>query len=74
ALRDDVAGLQRQIAAAVLRSGAASAPPAEQLAAWEARAAGGIARVRQVFGELQAGTAPELSMLSVALRELRTLA
>jgi glutamate dehydrogenase len=73
ALRDDLAGLQRQIASSALRAGAASASAAEQLAAWEARAAGGIARVRQVFSELQAA-APELSMLSVALRELRTLA
>ncbi|HEX9179314.1 MAG TPA: NAD-glutamate dehydrogenase domain-containing protein, partial [Burkholderiales bacterium] len=52
ALRDDLAGLQRLIASSVLRAGVASASAAEQLAAWEAGAAGSIARVRQVFGEL----------------------
>ncbi|HEX6828171.1 MAG TPA: NAD-glutamate dehydrogenase, partial [Burkholderiales bacterium] len=74
ALRDELAGLQRRIAASVLSLGPATSAPGALLGAWEKGAAGGLERVRQVFAELQAGSAPELAMLSVALRELRALA
>jgi glutamate dehydrogenase len=73
ALRDDLAVLQRQIAVSVLQLGPAGTAAGELIGAWEARAGGGLERVRQVFAELQAGAAPELAMLSVALRELRAL-
>ncbi|HEX6827435.1 MAG TPA: NAD-glutamate dehydrogenase, partial [Burkholderiales bacterium] len=74
ALRDELAGLQRRIAASVLSLGPAMSAPGALLGAWEKSAAGRLERVRQVFAELQAGSAPELAMLSVALRELRALA
>jgi glutamate dehydrogenase len=74
ALRDDLAGLQRRIAVSALAAGPAAMPPGALIGAWEAQAGSGLERVRQVFAELQAGAVPELSMLSVALRELRALA
>ncbi|HSI53714.1 MAG TPA: NAD-glutamate dehydrogenase domain-containing protein, partial [Ramlibacter sp.] len=72
ALADDLADLQHSIALdAVTRS---AGTPAERLAAWEARNPLTFARARRLVAELAETTAPDLAMLSVALRELRNLA
>ncbi|HSD61301.1 MAG TPA: NAD-glutamate dehydrogenase domain-containing protein, partial [Burkholderiales bacterium] len=73
ALRDDLAGLQRQIGVSVLSLGPGIPSPGDLVAAWEARAGTGLERARQAVTELQGVGAPDLSMLSVALRELRGL-
>jgi len=73
ALRDDLAVLQRQIGVSVLSLGPGISSPGELIAAWEAQAGSGLERARQAIAELQGGGAPDLSMLSVALRELRAL-
>ena len=72
ALGDDLAGLQRAITQNVLAGGAGS--PAELLAAWEAKNAVPLERAQRLLAELGDAKVPDLSMLSVALRELRNLA
>ena len=69
---DDLAQLQRAITQAVLKSGGGSA--AEMLAQWETANAGALERGQRLLGELADTPNPDLAMLSVALRELRTLA
>jgi glutamate dehydrogenase len=73
ALRDDVAGLQRALARDVLartEGGTAAA----RIDAWEATHRSARDRAARVVEELKAAPAPDLAMLSVALRELRNLA
>ena len=66
ALGDDLAGLQRQIAADALKAGGT--------AAWESAQSSTIARARKLMAELAEHRHPDLAILSVALRELRSLA
>jgi glutamate dehydrogenase len=66
ALADDLAGLQRQIAADALKAGGA--------ASWETAQSVAIARARRMLAELADHRQADLAMLSVALRELRALA
>jgi glutamate dehydrogenase len=66
ALRDDLAGMLRALTADALAAGG--------VASWKARNAALYERVRQILAELRAAEAPDLAMLSVALRELRNLA
>jgi glutamate dehydrogenase len=76
-MRDDLAGLQRRLAGNILANGdkgAASADAGALVAAWENTNRDGMARAERLLGELRAAPAPDLAMLSVALRELRNLA
>jgi glutamate dehydrogenase len=66
ALNDDLAGLQRQITADALKAGGT--------AAWERAQGAAIGRARKMFAELAESRHADLAMLSVALRELRSLA
>jgi glutamate dehydrogenase len=66
ALADDLAGLQRQIAADALKAGGCSA--------WENVQSAAIGRARRMLAELADSRQADLAMLSVALRELRSLA
>src|SRR4051812_6171005 len=66
ALRDDLAGMLRALTADALRAG--------DVATWKARNAVLHERLRQILAELRAVEAPDLAMLSVAMRELRNLA
>jgi glutamate dehydrogenase len=78
AMRDDLAGLQRDLTAQVVDRGGGGAPggatPQELLAAWRDAQASPLERAQRLLAELRAGPAPDQSMLSVALRELRNLA
>ena len=72
ALGDDLAGLQRALAQEVLRQG--SGTPADLLAAWEANNTAALERAQRLLAELaDSKGGADLSMLSVALRELRNL-
>ena len=72
ALGDDLAGLQRALAQDVLQQGPGS--PAELLATWETGNATALERAQRLLAELaDAKGGADLSMLSVALRELRHL-
>ena len=73
ALRDDLAGMQRQLAADVLR-GADGADTARALAAWEQTNRALLERFRQVHADLRTHKTLDLAMASVAMRELRNIA
>jgi len=73
ALRDDLSALQRQLVAGALQNEPALAEAGEVIAHWESRNGSRLDRVKQVVSDLQAGGTLDLSMLSVALRELRIL-
>jgi glutamate dehydrogenase len=66
ALADDLSGLQRQITADALKAGGA--------ACWETAQSVPIGRARRMLAELADQRQADLAMLSVALRELRSLA
>jgi glutamate dehydrogenase len=72
AMRDDLAGLQRALASNALAATADGA--GDPVAAWETRQRAAIDRAARIVGELRGVPAPDLAMLSVALRELRNLA
>jgi glutamate dehydrogenase len=71
ALGDDLADLHRSIASDAVRGAGASAD--EKLSGWQARNPMAFARARRLVAELADTAAPDLAMLSVALRELRNL-
>jgi glutamate dehydrogenase len=74
ALRDDVAELQRVLAHDVLASAPAPATPVARIEAWEGGNRAARERAKRVVDEVRAAPQADLSMLSVALRELRNLA
>ena len=67
ALRDDLAAILRSLAADALQGEGT-------IAAWKTRNAKRYERFRQILADLHAAEAPDLAMLSVAVRELRDLA
>jgi glutamate dehydrogenase len=71
ALGDDLADLHGSIALDAVRGAGASAD--EKLAGWQACNPLAFARARRLVAELADTAAPDLAMLSVALRELRNL-
>jgi glutamate dehydrogenase len=71
ALADDLADLHRSIALDAVKGGDGTA--ADKLQGWEKRNPMAFARARRLVSELGELTAPDLAMLSVALRELRNL-
>ncbi len=73
-MRDDLASLQRTLAANVLTRGTGADDPAALVAAWESANRDAMERALRLLGELRAAPAADLAMLSVALRELRNLA
>jgi glutamate dehydrogenase len=73
ALRDDLSSQQRALTATVAKL-SAEEDPARMLAAWKERYAPAIARLRTMTDELKRAGALDLAVLSVLLRELRSLA
>jgi glutamate dehydrogenase len=71
ALADDLADLHRSIALDAVKGGDGSAE--DKLEGWQKRNPMAFARARRLVSELGELTAPDLAMLSVALRELRNL-
>jgi glutamate dehydrogenase len=74
AMRDDIANLQRQLTAGVLKLSPNVSQPQELIAAWDAHHAKALARMREVMDDLKSAREADLAMLSVLLRELRVLA
>jgi glutamate dehydrogenase len=72
ALAEDLADLQRSIALDAV--GQQDGTAADKLSAWEALNPAAFARAKRLVAELADSPAPDLAMLSVALRELRNLA
>ena len=74
AIRDDVSSLQRELTILVLQLSPKVKMPDELLSEWEAQNKSALGRSRLVLADLQSAGTLDLSMLSVALRELRSLA
>jgi glutamate dehydrogenase len=73
ALRDDLAGTLRALAADALRTDALATDPVALIKSWKARNSVLYARFQQILADLRAAESPDLAMLSVAMRELRNL-
>ena len=73
AMLDDLSGLQRTITGEVIAGGRDIAAPDGLIAAWQDRNRRGIERAAQLLGELRTAAPVDAAMLSVALRELRSL-
>jgi glutamate dehydrogenase len=74
AMLDDLSGLQRAITGTVLANGkVAGATPAKLVAAWQDANRRALERAEHLLAELRAMPAIDSPMLSVALRELRSL-
>jgi glutamate dehydrogenase len=71
AMLDDLTGLQRAIAGAVLAGGEGTA--AAMVERWQALNQRALDRAAQLLAELRAVASPDSAMLSVALREMRAL-
>jgi glutamate dehydrogenase len=75
ALRDDLASQHRAVTATVARLSPAENDPGRMLLAWRERYGPPIARLRTMIEDLRRVNTPlDLAVLSVLLRELRTLA
>ncbi len=75
ALRDDLSGLQSALTASVLQYGAAgdTLDADERIQAWTAAVGRPLQRCMQVVEDIRAANSWDLAILSVALRELRSV-
>ena len=73
ALRDDLSQQMRLLTASVIRLSPGGSDAAEMLAAWEATNQSPLTRLKDMVADLKTGPALDLAMLSVVLRELRSL-
>jgi glutamate dehydrogenase len=74
ALRDDLSTQQRALTTSVAKMSPDSSDPAAMLAAWKERYASPLARLAAMTEELKRAGTIDLAVLSVLLRELRSLA
>ena len=74
AMQDDLSGLSRAVTADVVGAGGDAADPATLVDAWQDRNRRALERAAQLVAELRAAPLQDAAMLSVALRELRSLA
>jgi glutamate dehydrogenase len=73
-MQDDLSGLQRTVATEALTGGDGIHDLPALIGAWQERNRRALEREAQLLAELRAAPALDPAMLSVALRELRTLA
>ena len=73
AMRNDLSSLARDLARSVLRAGAEGSDPAAQIGQWEGKRAAQITRCHQVLADVKPAPLVDMPMLSVLLRELRSL-
>ncbi|MEP7180551.1 MAG: NAD-glutamate dehydrogenase [Betaproteobacteria bacterium] len=73
AMQDDLSDLQRTVTGDVLGGGGDLTSAKDLIAAWEEHNGRSIARAERLLAELRAVPVPDAAMLSVALRELRSL-
>jgi glutamate dehydrogenase len=74
ALANDLSRLQREITSLMLNLSPEAKEPEMLICAWEAQHKIELDHLRQLLADIQSAGIPDLSMLSVALRELRNLA
>ncbi|MGA8032560.1 MAG: hypothetical protein WCB48_09200, partial [Casimicrobiaceae bacterium] len=73
AMEDDLSGLQRSVSSEVLTGGGEAMDAEALIGAWQERNRRTIERQGQLLAELRAAPEIDTAMLSVALRELRSL-
>jgi glutamate dehydrogenase len=73
ALRDDLSSEQRQLTAQVLRHGADGQDAEAMIEAWVADNGAAVRRCEAMLEDLKQADAVDVAMLSVALREIRSL-
>ncbi|BAH51194.1 glutamate dehydrogenase [Rhodococcus opacus B4] len=73
ALRDDVYGSMRLLCLDVLSGSASAETAAEKITDWEATNTSRLARARSILTEIFAAHPADLSTLSVAARQVRTM-
>ncbi|MDX1513920.1 MAG: NAD-glutamate dehydrogenase, partial [Gammaproteobacteria bacterium] len=73
ALRDDLYDQEATLAADVLRVESKSREPDARIAAWMQENTVAVNRCRQILSDLRAAGTPDFAMLSVAMREIRSL-
>jgi len=73
ALRDDLASQQRALTTSVAKMSPEAGNPADMLQAWKERYAPALARLKAMTDELKRAGTIDLAVLSVLLRELRSL-
>ena len=74
ALASDLSSLQTEITGLVLKLSPEAKEPETLIGTWEAQHKNRLDRFRHLLADVQSTGVPDLSMLSVALRELRNLA
>ncbi len=74
AVRDDIAGMQRQLTTDALRSAGPRDSADKAIAAWEASNRTLLERFLQVLADLRGHETLDFAMVSVAMRELRNIA
>ncbi|MDD2816603.1 MAG: NAD-glutamate dehydrogenase [Thiotrichaceae bacterium] len=73
ALRDELYRNHRALSSLVIKSSPPNTAPELQLAHWMQQNQGAMLRCQQILNEIGKVASPDLSMLSVALREIRNL-
>jgi len=73
ALQDDLSTQARNLCADALRENPGEDEVAALVTAWQVKRSFQLERCRLLFAEIRASSAPDMPMLSVALRELRGL-
>jgi glutamate dehydrogenase len=73
AMRNDVSSLARELARSVLKDSRAASDPATLIGRWEAQRAAQIVRCSQLLADVKPAPLVDMAMLSVVLRELRSL-
>jgi len=74
AMQDDLASLQRTVTQEVVAGAGSAAVADKMIAAWQDRNRRPLERVAKLLAEVRAVRDPDASMLSVVLREMRSLA
>jgi glutamate dehydrogenase len=73
ALKEELSGLQGALSRVVLKFSESGELSAEMIRRWEAQNNNSLERSRRVFADIQSADSGDLSMVSVALRELANL-
>ncbi len=73
AMRNDLSSLARDLTRSVLKAGAVATDTKALIAQWEARRTTQIARCQQLLADVRAAPVVDMAMLSVLLREARSL-
>ncbi len=73
ALRDDLHSQERILTRDVLRQEATKPDAGSRIAAWMANSDAAVQRCRQVLADLKGGPKADFAMLSVAMREIRSM-